>query len=80
MMPRCSTMLSSTGTDAVRNFKTAEEAIGLFVHENASPPRTQLVKGSVAGSRKANVLGQLGNGGSILSPRDDGWGRRDSEE
>ena len=37
------------------------------------------MKGNFPGRFKVKVLGQLGDGGSILDVRGDGWGLRDSE-
>ena len=58
---------------------TPEEASKFFGNENASPVRMHWMASPHHGIFKPKTFGQLGDGGSIRSSRDDGWGLRDTE-
>ena len=79
VMPKASHIFGRKGHIYVRMFPTLEEAAAFLGQENASPLRMHLVSGSYSGLLRAISFGQLGNGGSIMSSRDDGWDLRDSE-
>ena len=79
MMHKGSHIVGSKGHMSVRIFKTPEEAVVFFGNENASPLRMHLTSSPRQGIFKSKSFGQLGNGGSIMSSRDDGWDLRDSD-
>ena len=78
MMPKGSHVVGAKGRMYVRIFKTPEEAVVFFGNENASPLRMHLTSSPHHGIFRSKSFGQLGNGGSIRSSRDDGWDLRDS--
>ena len=79
MLPKASHIVGSKGHMYVRIFPTLEEEAAFFGHENASPLRMRLMTGSYSGLLRSKSFGQLGNGGSVMTSRDDGWDLRDSE-